>query len=167
MSVLGVCSSSEGSPLELGRKECTETDSPAICPSGRAVAGALLIGIVGQDGTVGINPQAFKIDDAFLREAEPHGNPERRFRFANRCVQGACGQWSNQRCGVIDEAVVLGRNSQRVVPLDCPIRPACRWYRQSGDEACRVCPLIVTNSLQASVPFPNLPDSWTRLLSLE
>ena len=42
------------------------------------------------------------VDEAFVEEARRGRSPERRFRFAGACVEEACAQWEDGRCGVID-----------------------------------------------------------------
>jgi hypothetical protein len=29
---------------------------------------------------------------------------------------------------------------------ECSIRPQCRWHLQSGDNACRACPEVITDT---------------------
>jgi hypothetical protein len=65
-------------------------------------------------------------------------------------MESKCANWENQACALI------GRMRQEVdrrqvatesvgkLPR-CAIRPACVWWRQSGPEACRVCPHVIYN----------------------
>lgn len=75
------------------------------------------------------------------------GQPEARARFTDRCISGGCAFWGDGRCRAIEAAhttldpVVDGT----AVDLpDCGIRPACRWWQQEGENACRVCPYVST-----------------------
>jgi hypothetical protein len=119
------------------------------CPSAPGRPGALLIGVIGRRGSVGyVNPSP-TVDDTFLRLAGESDLPlEKRFRFASPCVEGGCAQWTGSRCGVIDE--VLGVDEVIPTPASeslprCAIRTMCRWFAQSGADACRVCPQVITD----------------------
>jgi len=117
------------------------------CPSSNCHEDSLLFGIVGPDGRVGYVRPPMPVDSSFLDAVSATGGrPEQRFRFTSPCVEGRCAQWSNGRCGAIDLAL-----SARIVVDDdsglpaCGIRSSCRWFRQSGSSACKVCPLIITD----------------------
>lgn len=118
------------------------------CPSARAEPGALLIGVVGADGIVQPIPTRLEIDAEFVDLASKAGVPEARFRFAGRCVEGKCKQWTGNSCGVI-EKVLTGMVDQNVAPAEnlprCAIRGSCRWYSQRGADACRACVYVVTD----------------------
>jgi hypothetical protein len=115
-----------------------------LCPSARCEEGALLLGIVGPNGTVGFISPPMRVDAGFVARAHLGRAPERRFRFVGRCVEDACRHWTGHRCGVIDAALAaFGREDVEVV-RPCAIRPSCRWFGQHGRAACGVCPLIVT-----------------------
>ena len=118
------------------------------CPSARAEPGALLIGIVGSDGIVQPIPTRLEIDADFVERASRIGPPEARFRFAGRCIESGCSQWSGNSCGII-EKVLTGMEAQSVTPAEalprCAIRGTCRWYAQRQGEACRACIYVVTD----------------------
>lgn len=118
------------------------------CPSAPAEAGALLIGVVGSDGIVQPIPTRLEIDADFIAQASKTGAPEARFRFAGRCVEGKCRQWTGNSCGVI-EKVLAGMTDQAIDPAAglprCAIRGSCRWYAQRGGDACRACVYVVTD----------------------
>jgi hypothetical protein len=133
-------------PQTTGAPVTDDEEAPALCPSARAEPGAGLLGVIGEDGRVQYLKDWLEIDQAFIDEVSPHGRPEQRFRFAGRCVEGGCAQWTGHRCGVIDKVQQLTPpDGEHSVPA-CAIRPACRWYRQSGPEACHVCPMIITDT---------------------
>jgi hypothetical protein len=125
--------------------------SDRTCPSARCEPGATLIGAVCEDGTVAyMSPQA-RVDAHFATLLGQRGSPERRFRFAAPCVEGACSQWTGSRCGVIDRVLAAGDEDGVVAPdaaalPRCGIRASCRWFAQVGASACRVCPLVVTDA---------------------
>jgi hypothetical protein len=134
------------------------------CPSNRCKPGSELIGVRQDDGTIAILPQPLPVDQHFVDVAsrDPIA-PEERFRFSNKCVEGGCHQWTGSHCGVIDRMLqtmeaslptkVLPTASEAQLPT-CGIRPTCRWYRQSGHHACRVCPYILTHVTAADTPAP-------------
>lgn len=128
-------------------------DDDRLCPSTRAAPGNALLGVVGADGRVGILGRPIPVDDAFLAVARQGRAPEKRFRFAGRCVRSDCRQWSDGRCGVIDR--VLAMTGEIDAPLPpCGIRARCRWFAQAGGAACHACPEVVTDTCDAAAPAP-------------
>jgi hypothetical protein len=125
--------------------------SELTCPSGCCEEGAILLGVVGADGVVGyISPRA-TVNAQFLQRVQVGGSPERRFRFAQPCVDSQCRQWTEAGCGVIDR-VLAARDEADHLPgrssslPQCSIRRSCRWFAQRGARACEVCPFVVTDS---------------------
>lgn len=120
------------------------------CPSGRCEEGAVLLGIVGSNGVVGYVQPALPISGEFVEEARQRGEPERRFRFAQPCLEGGCRQWTKNRCGVIDRVLAAKDAADDTTDIaglpECSIRPSCRWFAQAGPSACAVCPLVITDS---------------------
>jgi hypothetical protein len=118
------------------------------CPSGRCREGAVLLGIVGANGVLGYVAPAMPIDAEFVERARQGLNPEARFRFAEACVEQECAQWTDCRCGVIEQ-VLHSREGERIVREasgllpSCVIRSSCRWFAQTGPLACAVCPHVV------------------------
>ena len=125
----------------------SDADHPErTCPSSSCEPGAKLIGVVNSDGTVGYVSPPLEIDVDFVEHAKRGRTPEKRFRFAGPCVEGRCAQWTGSRCGVIDTVLTTPDRPQAPERLPhCGIRSTCRWYAQSGAEACAVCPLVVTD----------------------
>jgi hypothetical protein len=120
----------------------------ATCPSGRCVEGAVLLGIVGQDGVLGYVRPQLTIDADFVERAARGRTPEARFRFAEPCAEQRCGHWAGDRCGLVDEvlesaqAAALASEPARPLPR-CAIRRTCRWFAQRGPQACGTCPRVV------------------------
>jgi len=114
--------------------------------------GALLIGIVLGDGRVAFAANRLVVNQEFVENAQQGRPPEKRFRFADACVRAGCRQWAGDRCGVVDQilAAVPIHELQPNLP-ECSIRAQCRWYNQSGSDACRVCPLVVTDASEDPV----------------
>ena len=119
------------------------------CPSSRCEPGATLLGVIEADGTVGYITPQLTIDDDFVERARRGREPERRFRFSNPCVEAGCRQWTGSRCGLIDrvlDADLEPAQPERAGLPHCSIRSSCRWFEQSGADACRVCPLVITET---------------------
>jgi hypothetical protein len=117
-----------------------------LCPSHRCRAGSQLLGVRQEDGTIAILPQALPVTADFIEQVSHHEMPpEQRFRFANKCIEGGCGQWTGTTCGVADKWV---KQLHRIQPAEelpaCSIRPRCRWYSQNGADACQMCPYVLT-----------------------
>lgn len=123
-----------------------------LCPSAGCHEGAILLGIVCPDGRVAFAEGRTIVDREFVSVATGEGcrAPERRFRFSSPCAQGACRQWIGAQCGVIagamEEARAQGHQAREHELPECAIRSDCRWFLQSGADACAVCELIVTET---------------------
>jgi hypothetical protein len=118
------------------------------CPSARCETGATLLGIVNAAGEVSLLGNTMAIDETFVQTAQTGRSPEQRFRFANKCVKSGCTQWTGTRCGVIDN--VLNQIEEKYWKENlpsCAIRPTCRWFSQSGADACRVCTYVITDTI--------------------
>lgn len=127
------------------------SEDARLCPSARCEEGAVLLGIVGPRGVVGYVRPEVKVDEAFVEEARAGRVPEKRFRFAQPCVEGNCGHWLGEKCAVVDRMIEL-QDSSAVAAIReelprCSIRSRCRWFSQRGGRACLVCPYVVTNLL--------------------
>ena len=135
------------------RSDVRGASSRPFCPSAPCKEGAHLIGIVQEDGRVGILPQALVIDETFVEKASRGRTAEKRFRFASPCLESGCRQWNKTRCGVIDKIMETLTQSKETVtsvaPTDCGIREKCRWVQQLGETACNACPVVVTDTLDA------------------
>ena len=121
----------------------------ARCPSARCEEGSFLLGVVLPDGTVSLADEPLPVDEHFVAAAMQSGPaPETRFRFSSPCAGASGKQWTGSRCGVIDEvlAVARERSLPPVALRPCAIRSSCRWFSQSGESACGVCVLVVTDT---------------------
>jgi len=118
----------------------------ALCPSAKCEAGALLLGVVEADGSIAFLKEKMRVDESFVRVALGGRTPEKRFRFADSCRKSGCQQWTGARCGVIDHLLA---DNPTFVPSgklpDCAIRDSCRWFLQWGEQACGICPYVVTD----------------------
>jgi hypothetical protein len=83
----------------------------------------------------------------FVEQANKGRPPQKRFRFAQPCVEGGCMHWTGARCNVIDQAILHEWKMDNLPDSlpHCGIRRYCRWFDQRGPSACRVCPLVVTD----------------------
>ncbi len=128
-----------------------------LCPSSRCQEGAILIGIVLSNGNVAFAKDRIVVDGSFVQNATTEGShpPESRFRFGSPCAKGACHQWTGSRCGVIDSVLEDARaqnyQPQADIPLpQCSIRDNCRWFDQTGTDACAVCDIVITETRVSS-----------------
>jgi len=87
------------------------------------------------------------VDEGFIARARETGPPEAGMRFANACVKGACAQWADHHCGVIERVLAhLGTPPAPDALPPCLIRATCRWFAERGGAACGVCDLVVTDN---------------------
>lgn len=128
----------------------------STCPSGRCKEGSLLLGVVNADQGVAFIHPAIPLDEHFVERVGT--NPLRRFRFAEPCATSNCGQWTGERCGVIDEVLAETPGQPLGAPLPyCSIRRTCRWFSQSGRAACGVCRFVVTEESVTEEPVTEEP----------
>ena len=123
------------------------SEGKAMCPSAPRNPGAILLGVVGEDGNVSYEKDRIVIDQDFIDRMREDGAPETQFRFANACVEHECLQWDGTRCNVPKTSrryLGTGEGTSSLQP--CSIRPECRWFRQEGPSACRICPGVITNT---------------------
>jgi hypothetical protein len=118
----------------------------ALCPSVTAEPGVILLGVVQADGRVGYVSTPLRVDEDFVRRVEAEGNPAKRYRFAGPCIEAGCAHWQAGGCDLPDAVadLIAEREDDEALP-HCSIRSSCRWYRQSGQEACRSCALVLTD----------------------
>lgn len=133
---MGAPSASEG--------EGGDREDELLCPSARCEPGALLLGLLSGDGSIAYVRPALEVDEDFVARARAGREPEKRFRFAQPCATSGCRHWSEGRCGVADAAASEEAEGDGRLPA-CAIRPRCRWFAQSGADACRSCPTVVTD----------------------
>ena len=125
-------------------------ETEKTCPSARCAPGAQVIGAVGSDGRVGHFKTPMQIDAETAESLTAAGRPEARLRFASKCETSGCSQWTGSRCGVIDKVLHFMEAPDAPPKADslppCTIRQTCRWYSQTGEEACLSCAYVVTDT---------------------
>ena len=131
-----------------------EVQEAKLCPSSTCSTGSTLIGIVQGDNTVTLLTTPLKVNEDFVRKANEYGEPEKRFRFADKCIKSGCKQWTGKSCGIMNE---LANSNPSIQTTDndlpeCIIRPNCRWYSQEGGKACKICMFVVTQSQDNTSP---------------
>jgi hypothetical protein len=127
------------------------------CPSGVCHEDSSIIGVMTGQGRLAYLPMPVMMDTAFASRLQDAGHPERRYRFSQPCIEGACSQWTGEGCGVIDHVLEGDTGSActqhhrtagpgtGVLPT-CAIRRDCRWFFQRGTAACEICPTIVADT---------------------
>jgi hypothetical protein len=122
-----------------------------LCPSATCEAGAILVGIVLPNGKVAVSSTEMVVDADFVKIARSGRPPEARFRFGSKCASGGCGNWSGQKCQVIEKVreevdrTIQQGTTGHVLP-SCAIRDRCRWFSQQGAGACYYCEFVVRDS---------------------
>ena len=117
-----------------------------LCPSAPAEPGALLLGLIGEGGRLERLLTPLAIDQNFIEVAQRNGGLlGKRFRFSSPCQRGGCGHWADDSCGLIGQ--LQDSVEQKSIKVDsalppCAIRKDCRWWEQSGREACAVCTFV-------------------------
>jgi len=106
---------------------------------------SVVFGVVGgtvQEPRLGYLTQPLPVTDELLALAAP-AKPTKVFRFAAPCAASACVHFKDDRCRLATRAVQTLPLVAEVLPA-CRIRRDCRWWRQEGADACRRCPMVVT-----------------------
>ncbi len=124
-------------------------DVPLQCPSAHPeLPGARLLGVVRRtDGaparveylgeTVPASPEVLAIAGTVA--------PTEIFRFSAPCAEGACQHYEGHRCTLASRITKSLPVVDQELP-SCAIRPACRWFREQGPEACLRCAWVVTET---------------------
>ena len=120
-----------------------------FCPSAVCRPNALLLGVVMGNGRIFRLDRPPEINEDFVQIAQRGRRPEKRFRFASPCLESSCQQWSDGRCTVIDRCSETAPQDDSADIPKCSIRSRCRWFRQNGPVACRVCPQVITDASES------------------
>jgi hypothetical protein len=119
------------------------------CPSATLSDGAILLGVINTNGSVGFITNPVELTGELFEEIKQQQEPEKRYRFSSACVETGCHQWQNGGCSVIKKVMHANEDISLEQQLpDCSIRKSCRWYFQEGAKACSFCPYIITDMLE-------------------
>lgn len=121
-------------------------NSGILCPSYRCKPGSHLLGIRKPDGTTAIFPVPLQLGEEFFEQARLLERPaEQYFRFTNKCIEKGCAQWNGTGCDVANNVLQFLDTIPATAGLpQCAIRKQCRWYFQKGEDACKICPYVLT-----------------------
>jgi hypothetical protein len=123
-----------------------------MCPSAQPeIQGSVAFGIVGgsaENPRVAWIERPVPVTSDLLALASPI-DPTRVFRIAAPCQEKACCHFDGTDCRLATNLVQLLPAVIETLP-PCQIRPDCRWFRQEGGSACRVCPQVVTYCVEPS-----------------
>lgn len=127
-----------------------QNEEAKLCPSATCSKTASLLGVVQENKKVKFLEIPIKLNDAFIEKAHEDGEPEKKFRFVDKCVKSGCKQWTGSSCGVMNELSSSNPsiNGDEDHLPNCFIRRTCRWYSQDGAKACKICLFVVTESRQ-------------------
>lgn len=122
----------------------TDETAAAWCPSGEAHAPeSVVLGVrSGEGGQVAY--LADPVPAAEVLGSIPAGiEPTRVLRFASHCVS-ACAHRRGNDCSLVERVIAaVPRDEARTVPR-CHLRAQCKWWQQSGVDACHRCPAVAT-----------------------
>ncbi|HYE27365.1 MAG TPA: hypothetical protein VEA61_03920 [Allosphingosinicella sp.] len=120
--------------------------APLSCPSAQPdMVDARIFGVVAgsaEEPRIAYLKAEAAVTDEML-EGLGDLNPTQVFRYAARCEESRCAQYSNGCCS-------LGQRIAEMLPEvtdslpSCQIRPSCRWYAEVGRPACLRCPQVMT-----------------------
>jgi hypothetical protein len=125
--------------------------SAHLCPSYRPESGARVLAVVTSSGALGYLSAPVELDAATAARLTAPGAEEarRRLRLVGSCLEAGCGQWTGNRCGVVDgvHAQLVAVSKATHLP-PCSIRRDCRWFAQSGRSACELCASVRTEVVE-------------------
>ncbi|WP_225447156.1 hypothetical protein [Streptacidiphilus sp. PB12-B1b] len=130
---------------EPGRTAAQDSE-PGVswCPSGLPDRPeSVVLGVrSGEDGSVAY--LAEPVPAAEVIGLVPEGvEPRRVLRFASHC-EADCVQRVGSECGLVNRIVALPDPAPGSGVPRCHLRTQCKWWRQSGVDACRRCPAVVS-----------------------
>ncbi|MFJ1596439.1 hypothetical protein [Streptomyces sp. NPDC088261] len=116
----------------------------AWCPSGDASRPeSVVLGVRSGDGDQVVY-LAEPVPAADVLGSIPEGiAPSRVLRFASHCVSD-CANRVGEACGLIERIKTVPAGTDASAVPRCHLRPHCKWWNQTGVEACHRCPAIST-----------------------
>ena len=132
----------------------TGHDCARTCPSAPPEPDSVLFGLVISPGEVAYVSPGIPATPELLPALGRSEIPiENRARFAGRCMEHRCVQWSGDgggRCGLADRALAALAIETPLETLPrCGIRSTCRWYFQHRGKACAACPEVIRRPARA------------------
>ncbi|WP_441249777.1 hypothetical protein [Kitasatospora sp. McL0602] len=120
--------------------------APSWCPSGGAERPeSVVLGVRSQDDG-GLTYLAEPLPAAEVLPLVPEGIlPTRVLRFASHCVSD-CAHRAGNECTLISKISQLPPVDEAKLPR-CHLRARCKWWQQSGADACGRCPAVSTTLL--------------------
>ncbi|NED82122.1 hypothetical protein G3I76_18735 [Streptomyces sp. SID11233] len=114
------------------------------CPSGDASRPeSVVLGVRSGDGGQVVY-LADPVPAADVLGAIPEGiAPNRVLRFASHCVSD-CANRVGEACGLIERITTVPAGTVPAAVPRCHLRPHCKWWNQTGVEACHRCPALTT-----------------------
>lgn len=116
-----------------------------LCPSYRPEPGARILAVETEAGVLAYLDEAVELDEEAARRLNEAEEARKHLRLVGPCLESKCGQWAQDRCGVVgkvQDQLVAASRLTRLPP--CKIRSSCRWFSQSGRTACEVCAEVRT-----------------------
>jgi hypothetical protein len=133
------------------------------CPSSQPTEpGAVVLGVrSGPSG--GVVYLELPAPAAAAVAAVPAGvHPTQVVRFAAPC-RSTCGHFENDTCTLVDKVVAGTAPTDSASVPRCHLRPRCRWWQQSGVDACRRCTLVQTFTAAGDTERELIADPATRV----
>ncbi len=139
-------------PTPNGQGTPSRGSAVPFCPSAQPTQeGAFAFGVVGgtlEQRRVGYLQGRVPVTDELLAMAGPV-KPTQVFRFGAPCVGSGCRHFDGSDCNLATKLVQLMPAVTKDLPA-CHLRPDCRWWKQEGKAACKVCPAIATDCYSQS-----------------
>lgn len=125
---------------------------PVLCPSAQPeITGSVVFGVIAgaaDNARVTWIDEPVPVTSELLALTAPV-HPTQVLRIAAPCQEKACCHFNGTDCRLATRLVQLMPAVVESLP-PCRIRPDCRWFRQEGSAACRVCPQVVTYCVEPS-----------------
>lgn len=126
-------------------------ENPVLCPSSRvdqpSAAVFAVVSATAADATAIYLEESQAVTPELLSLVAPASAAEV-LRVASPCAQKQCAHFDSpgDRCRLATKVVRWMPVAVEKLPR-CAIRPSCRWWQQEGAQACKRCPLVITDSV--------------------
>jgi hypothetical protein len=129
---------------EVAEPANAEAEPVSWCPSGAMDRPeSLVLGVRSQDdGSVAYLDEPVPASEVL--GMVPEGiEPRRILRFASHC-ESSCANRVGTECGLINRISAVPAPPHAAAVPRCHLRPRCKWWQQTGVEACHRCPAVST-----------------------